>query len=223
MCRPLAVAGTLVHLVSVPRPPRDNAPGIFHAIGRSVTSRALFYDNAARRTFLGLMNGTYERYSFSVVAYCLLSTHVHLIVETTEPDFSRSMQWLNSRFAEAINAEEGGHGHLFGSRFSSKRIESDEHLLGAVRYIARNPVEAGICRAPEDWPWNSYAVLVHGMRRPSFLHPGRVLRMFGPDRDAALLRMQAFVEQGVKVAAVPDPFGDVWGQTPALAETVSRR
>ena len=183
----------------MPRSPRDNAPGLRHVIGQSVSARALFYDNHARRTFMALLTGTFERYSLSVVAYCLLSTHYHLIVETTEPDLSRSLQWLNSRFAETINGEAGERGHLFGARFWSKRIETDEQLLGTVRYLARNPIEAGLCRSAEEWPWSSYTVLVLGMRRPPFLRPGLVLSLLGSG-TTALRRLRAFVEDGVALS-----------------------
>lgn len=185
----------------MPRRPRDTTPGIRHVVGESVSSRALFVGNEPRRLFFALLNGTHERYSLSVLAFCLLSTHYHLIVETRENDLSRSLQWLNSRFAESINAEERGRGHLFASRFWSRRITSDADLLATTRYIALNPVRAGICESPEEWPWSSYSMLVRGLRRPPWFDPTLVLTLLAPREDVALRNLRAFVEDGLSAVA----------------------
>jgi len=184
----------------MPRPPRENVPGTYHVVGEGVSSRALFSGGETRRVFLALVNGAYERYSLSVTAYCLLSTHYHLIVQTTEADLSRSMQWLNSRYAERINAEARERGHLFGARFWSRRITSDPDLLATTRYIALNPVKAEICRSAEQWPWSSYSIFVRGLRRPPFFDPSLILSLFGAREDVALRRLRAYVEDGLTAA-----------------------
>lgn len=101
----------------MPRAPRLQVPGLFHLGAKSVSSRALFYDDRARELFLRLLKGTFERYSLSVAAYCLLSTHYHLLVQTTEHDLSPSLQWLNGCFGARLNVMEGDAGHVFGARF----------------------------------------------------------------------------------------------------------
>lgn len=182
----------------MPRPPRIEVPGgIYHVWAVSVTSRALFYANPARERFYSLLDAVTSRYSLEVLAYVLLSTHYHLLVRIEEPDLSRAMQWLNSRFATAINAEENARGHVFGARFGSKLVTGDAQMLATVRYIARNPVEAGICRRAADWPWSSYTVLVNGRRRPRFLAPSFVLRVLDENEDRALRKLEALVEDGL--------------------------
>ena len=182
----------------MPRPLRIEIPGgVYHVHARAVTSRALFSDNDARRTFLSFVNATTARYSLEVLSYVLLSTHYHLLVRITERDLSRGMQWLNSRFATAINHNEGARGHVFGARFGSTLVTDDLQLLATVRYIARNPVKAGVCRRAADWPWSSYTLLVHGRRRPRFLEPAFVLRVLDRDEERALRRLEALVEDGL--------------------------
>jgi REP-associated tyrosine transposase len=154
----------------------------------------LFSGNDRRWTFFSFVNAMIERYSLEILFYVLLSTHYHMLVRIQERDLSRGMQWLNSRFATAINDEEGEHGHVFGARFGSTHVTSDAQLLTTVRYIARNPVEAGICRRAEDWPWSSYTVLVQRRRRPRFLRPAFVLGAFEPNEERALRRLEALVE-----------------------------
>ena len=167
---------------------------MFHLGAKSVSSRALFYDDRARELFFRLLNGAFERYSLAVISYCLLSSHYHVLVRTTEPDLSRSVQWLNGCFGARLNQLEGDGGHVFRARFWSRRILSDSDLLATTRYIARNPVEAGLCHDPGDWPWSSYAVLVRGRRRPPFLDPSPVVDVFGGEERAAIERLRGLVE-----------------------------
>jgi REP element-mobilizing transposase RayT len=183
----------------MPRVPRLQVPGLFHIGAGSVSSRALFYDDLARELFFRLMTRAFERYSLNVASYCLLSTHYHLLVRTTEPDLSRSLQWLNGCFGARLNQIEGDRGHVFGARFWSRRILSDADLLATTRYIARNPVEAGLCRDAADWRWSSYAVLVRGFRRPPFLDPSPIVGVFGGDERAAIERLRGLVEDLVLV------------------------
>lgn len=165
-----------------------------------MSSRALFYNSHARDLFLRLVGAAWNRYSLDVVAYCLLSTHYHLIVRTTEPDLSRSLQWLNGRFGSLVNAHEDDRGHVFGARFWSKRIESDGQLFATTRYIAQNPVEAGLCRLAADWRWSSYSVLVRGLRKPLFLNPRPLFDAFGGGEAVAIRSLRALVEDAVVVA-----------------------
>jgi len=178
----------------MPRPPRIDVPGIHHVWAVAVSSGALFFDNLARERFFSFLDAVTARYSLQIVAYVLLSTHYHLLVRTEEPDLSRAMQWLNSRFATTMNAIYGDRGHVFGARFGSKLVTSDAQLLESLRYIARNPVEAGMCTRARDWRWSSYAVLVNGWRWPPFLEAGGVLRLLGESEDRALRRLEALVE-----------------------------
>ena len=188
----------------MPRPPRIQIPGgVYHVHAVAVTSRALFYDNDMRRTFLSFVNATTVRYSLEILAYVLLSTHYHMLVRITEPDLSRAMQWLNSRFATAVNHGEGERGHVFGARFGSTLVTDDSQLLATVRYIARNPVKAGVCRRSGDWPWSSYTLLVHRRRRPRFLEPSFVLRVLDPNEERALRRLEALVEDGLVGHVLP--------------------
>ena len=85
-----------------------------------------------------------------------MTNHFHLLVETPEPNLSRGMQRLNSAYAGYFNERFGLVGHLFQQRFGSRLIETDEYFGEAMRYIAFNPVRAGLCSRPSDWPWSSF-------------------------------------------------------------------
>ncbi len=85
-----------------------------------------------------------------------MSNHFHLLVETPEPNLSFGMQRLKSGYAGYFNERHSLVGHLFQQRFDSRLIETEKHLEKTLRYIALNPVKAGLCDHPAEWPWSSF-------------------------------------------------------------------
>ena len=104
--------------------------------------------------------------SWRCLTYCLMSNHMHLLVETPEPNLGSGMQRLHGGYAFAFNRRHGRSGHLFERRYEAVPVTTDEQLWSTVRYIAHNPVEAGMCATPEDWPWSSHASIVDGSAPP---------------------------------------------------------
>jgi putative transposase len=85
-----------------------------------------------------------------------MTNHFHLLVRTPQPNLSRGMQRLNSEYAAYFNDRFGLVGHLFQQRFGSRLIETEEYFDETQRYIAFNPVRAGLCEHPAEWPWSSF-------------------------------------------------------------------
>jgi REP element-mobilizing transposase RayT len=84
-----------------------------------------------------------------------MPNHVHLLIETPEPDLAEGMQRLQSMYAQAFNATYGRSGHLFQGRFGAVRIRTEAQLATVLDYIDMNPPEAGLCRDAGEWPWSS--------------------------------------------------------------------
>lgn len=93
------------------------------------------------------------RYGWFVELHCLLTNHVHLVVQTPHGNISTGMQWLHGRYAEHVNERHRRTGHVFGGRFWSELIEDDQHLERVCAYVLANPVRAGLSRDVEAWPW----------------------------------------------------------------------
>lgn len=178
----------------MPRAPRELIPsGLYHVIGRGTGGAHLFRGRDDRSHFLRLLGKTVLRLRWSCLIYCLLGTHYHLLLETPDANLDRGMQALLGPYAQAFNRRHGRFGHLVAERYTSLLVEGEEHALGVFRYIALNPVVAGLCESPEQWFWSSYGATI-GMRTPpAFLDTERVVSWFGRP-PAALKRLRCFVE-----------------------------
>jgi putative transposase len=183
----------------MPRPSRIQLPGVYHVTTQGVSSRGPFVTADAKKLFLRLLSCVSARYSLRIHAYCVMTTHYHLLLTTTEEDLARSMQWLNGVFGALLNAIEHDRGHVFGGRYGSTPVLSEAHFREVVRYIALNPVRVGLCFDPVDWPWGSYRPLVRGLRQPQWLDVEPMLSAFARDADTALRRLEAFVNDGMAV------------------------
>lgn len=85
-----------------------------------------------------------------------MTNHFHLVVQTPTESLSAGMHQLNGGYAKKFNERHQLDGHLFDARFRSTPVESDDHLEDVLRYVALNPVRAGLCDHPSDWPWSSF-------------------------------------------------------------------
>lgn len=148
---------------SMPRGPRiELAGGVFHVYARGTRGSRIYRTRADRLTYLELLRKVVVRFDWRCMAYCLMSNHVHLLVQTPNANLARGMQSLHGRYAQRFNQRHGETGHLFERRYGSVLIEGDGQLWMTVRYIALNPVEAGISRRAEDYEWSSYRSVIRG-------------------------------------------------------------
>jgi REP element-mobilizing transposase RayT len=162
-------------------------------IARGNRRQTVFADEEDHLRFLWLLDAVARRRRWLGYAYCLMPNHYHLVFETPRADISLGMHWLNFRYAQSFNQRHGLDGHLFQDRFYSVLVEGDWHLLELSRYLALNPVDAHLCRRPDEWIWSSYSAVAGFVRPRSFLAVQRVLGLFGRDSPSARALFQAFV------------------------------
>ena len=155
--------------------------------------QAIYRDDVDRRHFLTLLDDVVARHDWACHAFVLMSTHYHLVVRIVEPDLALGMQRLNSCYAQHFNRRHGETGHRFERRYHSALVETDAHAIELVRYLALNPVRAGVCQDPGAWPWSSYTALIRGSTIPGCLAKEWLLTYFGRDRARAFRRLQSFV------------------------------
>jgi putative transposase len=179
----------------VPHKRRDVAAGIFHVYTHSVwAAQALFRDDLDRSCFLRQLATVTRKIEWTCMAYCLMGSHHHLILNVADGVLPKGMHALNLAYARDFNRRHKMRGHVQFRRYGSKRIASDSQLLSAFRYVVRNPVDAGLCSAPQDWRWSSYAGTVRLAEPDSFVDASAIWSCFDEAQDVALARLRAFVE-----------------------------
>ena len=169
----------------MPRHPREEvAGGLFHVYARGNDRRDIFVGIDDYRRYLVFLVRAVRRQRWNLLAFCLMPNHVHLLVETPEPNLARGMQRAHSGYAQDFNQRHGRSGHLFQGRYGAVRITTDPQLVAVARYIARNPVEAALAGAPGDWPWSSHRVAAGSDPAPSWLANDRLMELLsGWTRD----------------------------------------
>lgn len=167
---------------TMPREARsDLLPGVFHVASHGLGDRRIFLDDFDRTSFLRLLGCVVYRFRWICSAYCLMSNHYHLIVDTDAERLSRGIQTLHSVHTRRFNSRHRRSGCLFRRHFMSDRIDDDYRFRNALKYIAINPVDAGICTHPGEWPWSSYSATAGTIRSPEFLSVQPVLSLFSQD------------------------------------------
>ena len=182
-------------------PVRIEEPGrTYHVTARGNGGQVVYVHDADRVDFLRLLERTSERYAWRCLAYCLMTNHYHLAVEIPRGGLSRGMQALNGGYARLANRRHGRRDHLFKNRFFAAPVVSEGHLLDVLRYIVLNPVRAGLCRLPEEWPWSSYRACAGIELSARVLSADDVLRLFGGSPQEARARYRAFVDAAQPVS-----------------------
>ena len=126
-----------------------------HVTQRGSRRQPTFFVDADYSAYLDLLAEQLPKAEVDVLAYCLMPNHVHLILVPHHANsLARLLRRAHARYARRTNLKYGWQGHLWQERFHSF-VMDEEHLLAAVRYVELNPVRAGLCRQPDEWPWSS--------------------------------------------------------------------
>jgi len=156
----------------MPRIARPVFPGLPHHVTQRGNRQAtIFFSDVHRQTYLHWLREYCERADVRILAYCLMTNHVHFVaVPGSTSSFEEVFHPLHTRYARRINQEKGWNGHLMQGRYFSAALD-ERHLWTAIRYVERNPVRAGMIDRAEDYAWSSAAM--HCGLRPDPLVEGR--------------------------------------------------
>jgi len=173
----------------------EYAGAYYHVINRGNARDKIFYGDRDRERFLQYLAISAERFSIIIHAYCLMTNHYHLLIETPEPNLSAAIQWLNVSYATYLNKKRRRSGHLFQGRFKSILVQADEWLKYLSRYIHLNPVRSRIVKKPGDYLWSSYRAFTGSIKGPHWLETEWLLSKFGSNRKQATKAYRDFVEK----------------------------
>lgn len=206
----LVISYWLGAVYAMARPLRIEFPGaLYHVTSRGNARQRVFLDDEDRETFLATLAWVVARFRWCCHAYCLMGNHVHLLIETPQPNLSRGMRQLNGVYTQRFHRRHRTVGHLFQGRFQAILVEQEGYLLELARYIVLNPVRAKMVKTPERYPWSSYRPMLGLAPVPPALTTEWVLEQFASTRAIARRRYTKFVHDGI---GVPGPWEEVKGQ-----------
>ena len=130
------------------------------------------------------------------------------------------MRYLGSQYAQLFNERHmPGGGHVFQARFGSKLVRTDEQLAQLLRYVALNPVRAGLCADPASWPWSSHAALLSGETHP-LVSTERIAAWLGWIDSVSTSAYEALFQLDGPVAHLPADLSP-WELQPTLSEILA--
>ena len=148
------------------RPLRVEIPDAwYHIMNRGRRGEAVFIDKEDYQAFIQVLIESTDMWNLRVSAYCLMSNHYHLLVQTPAANISRCMRHINGVYTQRYNRRHRCDGQLFRGRYKSILVSGDSYLLQLVRYIHKNPVKAGIVSEPEKYLWSSHKPYLSAARK----------------------------------------------------------
>lgn len=180
------------------RPLRLEFPGaVYHVLARGNCKEPIYLEDADFSGFLSLLAETRGRFNWLVHAYCLMTNHYHLLIETPDANLSRGMRHLNGVYTQRFNRRHKRVGHVFQGRYKALLVQKDAYLLELSRYIVLNPVRARMVQSVDAWKWSSYRFTIGISTPPPWLETDWLLAQFGPQRSSAVSAYRHYVASGM--------------------------
>jgi putative transposase len=180
------------------RPLRIEYPGaLYHVTARGNRRAPIYHSDSDRYLWLEVLDHICERFHFVVHAFCQMSDHYHIMIETVEGNLAQGMRQLNGIYSQKFNRRHAQVGHAFQGRYKAILVQKESYLLELSRYIVLNPVRAGITSSPQEWPWSSYNMMVAQASTPRWLNRAWLLAQFDVDPATAVAGYREFVHAGI--------------------------
>lgn len=190
------------------RKPRIHYPGaVYHVILRGNGKQDIFFEDQDRYRFFLLLQEGIERYRHQVHSFCLMTNHIHLVIQVSDIPLSRIMQNLSFRYTRWVNWRHDRSGHLFQGRYKAVLVDGDSYLLELVRYVHLNPVRAGMVPTLDEYPWTSHGAYL-GRETLPWLATDPTHAMFAKKRERAVRAYAAFIRDGLGEERRPEFHGE---------------
>ena len=179
------------------RPLRIEYPNAwYHVMNRARKGQEAFATVEDCNSFIDIIKDAAEIFNLKIAAYCLMTNHYHLLVQTPDANLSRCMRHINGIYTQRYNARNGYDGSLFRGRYKSILVDADSYLLELVRYIHRNPLRTGIVAQLDDYEWSSHKVYVSKAKKWEWLYKDFILSLFSRDIRSQFVAYKRFISSG---------------------------
>lgn len=194
------------------RLPRIHVPGgFYHVTLRGNHQNAIFRTLADRALLNTIVAASTEKYGVRVHAYCWMTNHIHLLVETRDKPLWNFMRSVGSGYARAYQRKLDTTGHLFERRYHAILVDTEAYLLEVVRYIHLNPVRAKMVTTAHEYRWSSHHAYT-GRAFDGWVTTGTTLGVFAGSRERAVDAYLHFMS--VDVESIRSPFENLHPATP---------
>ncbi|MCX5647448.1 MAG: transposase [Phycisphaerae bacterium] len=189
------------------RPQRIEYEGaVYHVTARGNERRALFVDEGDRERFVRVLGESVESFEIRLYLFCLMTNHIHLVLETPRANLGRFMHRLQTAYTVYFNHRHERHGHLLQGRYGACLVERDAYLLRLSRYVHLNPVFTKAVRSRplrerltflRQYRWSSYRSYIGKDRRLAWVDYAPILATVGSRAGGKAETYRRFVEAGI--------------------------
>ena len=192
------------------RPLRLEFPGaLYHITSRGDRREDIYECKEDWLRFLDVFGQVCDGYNWVCYAYCLMTNHYHILIETPDSNLSKGMRQLNGVYTQGFNRHHNRVGHVFQGRYKAILVDREAYLLELSRYIVLNPVRAQMVRSAREWPWSSYRATIGQVDAPTWLNVAWLLSNFAKRRNKAVSLYKSFVSEG---KGQPSPWEALYNQ-----------
>ena len=182
------------------------AGALYHVTSRGGLREDIYLEDADRELFLATLGETCQRCNWRVHAYCLMSNHYHLLIETPDSNLSKGMRQLNGVYTQRFNRKNQRVGHVFQGRYKAIIVQKDRYLLELSRYIVLNPIRVNMVKNIHDWSWSNFKAAIGQVEGEKWLATDWLLAQFGKNTKQAISSYIQFVLEGINK---PKPWEDI--------------
>jgi REP element-mobilizing transposase RayT len=140
----------------MPREKRQYLPGAFFHLTARTQGRAHWFSDDAKTRILEYLADAVSESKIELVAHVIMNNHLHAVVRQHAAPLAAFVQPLLRRCALLVRRTCGVDGHVFERRFRHKVCPDPDYLRACILYVHRNPVKAGLCETPAQYPWSSH-------------------------------------------------------------------
>ena len=159
--------------------------GFYHVTLRGNHQQPIFFQDSDRDLLNGIVADAVARYGLRMQAFCWMTNHLHFLAQVSDHALGGAIRFIAGRYARKLQQSLETTGHLFERRYHAKFVDADRYFVVLLRYIHRNPVNAGIVRDPLDHPWSSHGNYL-GLPGPPWVTTDFGLKLLGNAPETAL-------------------------------------
>jgi putative transposase len=178
------------------RPLRIQYPDAwYHVMNRGRHGEMIYLDEQDYTAFIDLLQEAGAMWNIRIAAYCLMTNHYHILLQTPQANLDRCMRHINGIYTQRFNRKHHADGQIFRGRYKALLIDADNYLLEVVRYIHRNPVRAGMVNQPREYRWSSHRGYLSESSNWQWLSRNFVLEMLDNNKSTQMKAYNDFMNQ----------------------------